>query len=60
MMKPVSRGTLRLTATDPLAPLAVNPNYLAEASDLDAFVRGVEASIAIGNGKGGESGDDEP
>jgi choline dehydrogenase len=32
--KPKSRGTVRLTAADPLAPIAVDPNYLGDPADL--------------------------
>ena len=52
MVKPASRGTVRLTKADPAAPLAINPNYLAEQADVDAFVQGVELAIALGNGRG--------
>lgn len=52
LTKPQSRGTVRLTSADPLAPLAINPNYLAEPADVDAYVDGVQLAIAIGNGKG--------
>ena len=54
IVKPRSRGTVRLTSADPFAPLAVDPNYLAERADVDAFVTAVELGLAIGNGKGFE------
>ena len=52
IMKPKSRGTLRLTSADPAAPLEINPNYLAEPADLDALIVAAEMGLAIGNGKG--------
>jgi choline dehydrogenase len=52
LMKPKSRGTVRLASSDPMAPLLVDPNYFAEQADVDAHVMGVEFAMAIGNGKG--------
>jgi choline dehydrogenase len=51
LMKPKSRGTVRLTSADPAATLAVDPNYFAEQADVDTYVAGVEIGIAIGNAK---------
>jgi choline dehydrogenase len=52
LIKPKSRGTVRLASTDPMAPLLVDPNYLAEQADVDAYVASVQFAMAIGNGKG--------
>ncbi len=52
LMKPASRGTVRLASADPAAPLVVDPNYFAEQADIDAYVESVELATAIGNGKG--------
>jgi choline dehydrogenase len=52
LMKPKSRGTVRLASADPAAPLIVDPNYFAEPADVDAYVASVELAMAIGNGKG--------
>jgi choline dehydrogenase len=41
-MKPRSRGTVRLTARDPEAPLAIEHGFLAEDDDADAVVGGLE------------------
>jgi choline dehydrogenase len=41
-MKPRSRGSVRLTARDPEAPLAIEHGFLAEESDADAVVAGLE------------------
>jgi choline dehydrogenase len=51
LMKPKSRGTVRLMSADPAATLLVDPNYFAEQADIDSYVVGIEAGIAIGNSK---------
>jgi choline dehydrogenase len=52
LMKPKSRGTVRLASADPADAPVVDPNYFAEAADVDAYVAGMELGIAIGNGRG--------
>ena len=52
LTKPKSRGTVRLNSADPLAPIAVDPNYLGDPADIEAYVAGVEFAIALGNAKG--------
>ena len=52
LLKPKSRGTVRLASADPSAPLLVDPNYFADPADVDAYVASVELAMAIGNGKG--------
>lgn len=52
LLKPKSRGTVRLTSADPAAVPLVDPNYFADPADVDAYVTSVELAIAIGNGKG--------
>ncbi|WP_330180704.1 FAD-dependent oxidoreductase [Nocardia sp. NBC_01503] len=47
MIYPQSRGTLRLTSTDPTAAPAIDPNYLAEQRDLDTLVHGMELTREI-------------
>lgn len=42
VMRSHSRGWLRLTGTDPDAPLDIEPNLLADPRDLAALLRGVE------------------
>jgi choline dehydrogenase len=41
-MKPRSRGSVRLTARDPAAPLAIDHGFLTDETDADAVVRGLE------------------
>jgi choline dehydrogenase len=52
LLKPKSRGTVRLTSADPNAVPLVDPNYFADPADVDAYVASVELAMAIGNGKG--------
>ena len=47
IVRPVSRGELRLTANDPGAPIRLNPRYLSQAADLNALVHSLEVSIEI-------------
>jgi len=42
MIYPESRGTVRLSSTDPFAAPVIDPNYLAEKADLDTLVAGME------------------
>lgn len=54
VVRPMSRGTLRLAGPDPASPPLINPNYLACASDFrrltDAvrMARRINASTALG------------
>src|SRR5919201_968484 len=41
-MKPRSRGSVRITANDPEAPLAIDHGFLADEGDADAVVAGLE------------------
>ncbi|KQP19408.1 GMC family oxidoreductase [Pseudorhodoferax sp. Leaf267] len=51
LMKAKSRGSVRLTGTDPDSPLLVDPNYLAEQADIDTYVAGMQLGIEIGNAR---------
>ena len=46
--KPKSRGTVRLTAADPDAPLAIDPNYFGHPDDMATMIRAVRLSRRIG------------
>ncbi len=46
-LRPRSRGTVRLRSADPRAPAAVDPNFLAEPSDLATSVEGLCISREI-------------
>ena len=41
-MRPTSTGTVKLQSLDPLASMAIDPNYLSTQKDLDDIVRGFE------------------
>jgi choline dehydrogenase len=47
IIRPASRGELKLNAADPTAPLHLDPRYLSEPTDLDALVHSLEVSIEI-------------
>ena len=47
LTRPRSRGTVRLTAAEPDAPLAIDPNYFDHPDDLAAMVQGVRLSREI-------------
>jgi choline dehydrogenase len=47
IVRPVSRGELKLTGNDPGAPIHINPRYLSQAADLNALVHSLEVSIEI-------------
>lgn len=42
LIYPKSRGTFRLTSSDPSAAPMIDPNYLEEQSDIDVLVSGME------------------
>jgi choline dehydrogenase len=54
LMKPKSRGSVRLVSADPHAAPVVDPNYFADPADVDAYIAGMELALAIGNGPGFE------
>lgn len=47
LIYPKSRGTLRLASADPTAAPLIDPNYLADAADLDLLLEGSEMARAI-------------
>lgn len=47
IVRPMSRGWIRLASSDPLQPPLVNPNYLGAEADLDRLVKGVELAREI-------------
>jgi len=52
LLRPRSRGRIKITSADPNAPLLIDPNYLSAASDLAALCTAVEHSRAIGSATG--------
>ena len=47
LVRTATRGRLFLRSADPFAPPAIDPNYLADAHDLDTLVRGIELAREI-------------
>ncbi len=47
LVQPASRGHVRLRSADPLAAPLIDPNYLGQPADVQAFVRVIETIRAI-------------
>ncbi len=47
VVRPLSRGWIRLASRDPLAKPLVNPNYLSVEADLERLVKGVKIARQI-------------
>ncbi len=47
LVRPRSRGHLRLRTADPDGPLEIQPNFLANPADVDALAIGVELALEI-------------
>src|SRR5262245_20436161 len=47
LVRPRSRGYLRLRAAGPDGPLEIQPNFLAEQADVDALAAGVELGLEL-------------
>ena len=43
LMRPESRGTVKITSSDPFAPPAIQPNYLSTAKDRETLLAGLKA-----------------
>ena len=52
LMRPRSRGSVRLASADPRQPAVIDPGYLAEPEDLEVLVRAVALAREIGAGAG--------
>jgi choline dehydrogenase len=50
LMRPRSRGSVKLASGDPRMPALIDPNYLSEPADLDLLVEGVALAREIGAG----------
>jgi choline dehydrogenase len=48
-MRPVSRGAIHLTGPNVSDPLKIEANYLADSSDLQSLILGIERAREIGN-----------
>jgi choline dehydrogenase-like flavoprotein len=47
LLRPKSRGSLRLASADPLAPPLIDPNFLGEPDDVERLVRGFKLMRSI-------------
>jgi choline dehydrogenase len=47
LVRPRSRGYLRMRTAEPNGPLEIQPNFLAEQADVDALAIGVELGLDI-------------
>ena len=47
LLRPDSRGSVRLASTDPMAAPLIDPNFLGERSDVDRMVRGFKITRDI-------------
>jgi choline dehydrogenase len=52
LMRSRSRGQLRLSGAEPGSPIEIQPNFLAEAADLDDLVDAVGAVMEMASGRG--------
>jgi choline dehydrogenase len=52
LLRPKSRGRIKITSANPRAPLLIDPNYLSVEADLIALCDAVEHSRAIGMSAG--------
>lgn len=46
--KPLSRGRVTLTGSDPFAPLFIDPGYLSDQQDRQTLLTGLDYAIAMG------------
>ncbi|HEV7163873.1 MAG TPA: choline dehydrogenase [Gammaproteobacteria bacterium] len=49
ILRPKSRGTVKLASADPMTHPAIDPRYLSEPEDLDVLVKGFKLARAILN-----------
>jgi choline dehydrogenase len=49
LLRPASRGAIRLASADPLAAPLIDPGYLADEIDLARLVQGVEMARRVGD-----------
>ena len=48
LMRPLSRGSVRLASADPMTPALIDPNYLSEPADLESLIAAVTLAREIG------------
>ena len=47
LLRPLSRGTIRLASTDPYAAPLIDPQYFSDSQDLDILVEGLKIGLAL-------------
>ena len=47
-LRPRSRGTVHISSAEPAEPPCIDPNYLAEADDVDTLIAGLKAARRLG------------
>lgn len=47
LVRPKSRGSLKLASANPLAPPIIDPNYLGDSGDLELLIRGIKRGREI-------------
>lgn len=47
LLRPLSRGTIRLSSSDPYAPPLMDPNYYSETSDMDTMIESIKFALAL-------------
>ncbi|XP_065201436.1 glucose dehydrogenase [FAD, quinone]-like [Planococcus citri] len=51
IMRPKSRGRIKLRSADPFDKPVIHPNYFSAEEDLDTMVRGIKAAVALSKTK---------
>ncbi|XP_069181513.1 glucose dehydrogenase [FAD, quinone] [Procambarus clarkii] len=49
LTRPKSRGTVRLSSSNPKAAPLIDPNYLSHPDDVKTLIRGIKFSLAVGD-----------
>ncbi|XP_071540782.1 glucose dehydrogenase [FAD, quinone]-like [Panulirus ornatus] len=49
LLRPKSRGTIRLRSRRPKDPPLIDPNYLSHPDDVTALIRGIRFALSVGN-----------
>ena len=47
LMHPLSRGTVHISSTDPLAPPEIDPNYFSNEGDLDLLLKALKFTLNL-------------
>jgi choline dehydrogenase-like flavoprotein len=48
LLRPLSRGTIRLASTDPYAKPIIDPKYFSNIQDLNVLIEGTKIGLALG------------